>query len=90
MIYRVRKLSSSDVNNYLNDVGVEFEVVRNSRRLVDLETNELPLSVVIGLLDKGGMVYEQIAFETWWYIRPEEGSYAQVIQKLRECRSHLD
>lgn len=82
MIYRIRKTSYRDLTDYLDDIGIEFVPLGASRRTVDLETEELPLSVVSSLIGRGYMVYEQIALETWWCIRPEEGSYATVRQKL--------
>jgi len=90
MIYRVMRLPFTDVLNYLEDVNIKFRIIRNSRNVTDLETDELSLSVVSGLLRKGGMVYEEIAYETWWCIRPEEGSYAEVMKKFRERQSGPD
>ena len=84
MIYRVMRLPFTDVRNYLGDLDIRFRIIKNSENTVDLETDGLSLSVVSGLLRKGGMIYEEIAYGTWWCIRPEEGGYAEVMKKLRE------
>lgn len=80
-------MSLSDVHNYLEDLDIRFGIIGNFKNTVDLESDEISLSVISGLSRKGGMVYEGIAYETWWYIRPEEGSYSEAMKKLRERRT---